>query len=190
METGNSTTLTKPDDKSPHFTKCPLPTLTPSPHWVSAPSFWPHINTSQQRTSPLRCRQQFGSEGSKYMFPGSRCLSSGNTETCCGTDPAFENSIGPTFPPQHSLRNIYLEVIMFTPAHASFEFCSRSLRNASEFGTRAMCASLLTTCCLCPRASSSVTPASSKETLSKKRQLQREAWMYTCARMNVKGEDS
>lgn len=82
-----------------------------------------------------------------------------------------------------------MQVIMsFTPAHVSFELCSRSPRNVSELRTRAVCASFLTTCCLCSLAGSSLTPTSSKETLSKKRQLQREARMYTCALTHVKGE--
>lgn len=77
----------------------------------------------------------------------------------------------------------------FMPAHASFELCSRSPRNTSELRTRAVCASLLTAWCLYPYASFSLTPTSSKETLTKKRQLQREAWMYTRARMHAKGEN-
>jgi len=37
----------------------------------------------------------------------------------------------------------------FRPTHASFELCWRSQRKASELRTRAICASFLTTCCLC-----------------------------------------
>lgn len=72
--------------------------------------------------------------------------------------------------------------------------CTRKLRvllkvtETSELRTCAICAALLTTCCLCPCASSSLTVASSKETLSKKRQLQREAWMYVHPYVHVKGE--
>lgn len=60
----------------------------------------------------------------------------------------------------------------------------RALLKVTEKHIRAQdskaCASLLTPCCLCPQVSSSLTPASSRETLSKKRQLPKKRWLYSC----------
>lgn len=95
----------------------------------------------------------------------------------------------------HSLHLLSTACVIYTDAgDNAIHACTHKLRallKVTEKHIRTQdsnaCASLLTPCCLCPQVSSSLTPSSSRKTLSKKRQLQREAriilvHIHTCKR--------